>query len=238
MRFGRTARWMAFIIGVCIVGGATARATLLNPTDDNKVLRRTVSQGDTVQPNGTSFALKVASTGQSNARIGYLKFDLSSFASITDPVTFTVTSNATATADFTLQLYGLLSGDPTGFNWTEDTITYNNRPAYNDTSGVLVDTTLAPRLATNQTVTIPNNSLAGTSASFTFSGLENLRQSDNTATLILLVSSQSSNTPSLGINSSEAATGQPTLDVTVPEPASVGLLAVGAVASLARRRRV
>jgi hypothetical protein len=226
---------MAFIVGVCIVGGATAHATLLIPTDDNNVLR---SQGDTVQPNGTSFALKVASTGQSNARIGYLKFNLSSFGSITDPVTFTATTNAAATADFTLQLYGLLSGDPTGFNWTEDTITYNNRPAFNNTSGVLIDTAIAPRLATNQTVTIPTGSAAGTAASFTFSGLENLRQSDNTATLILIVSAQSSNTPSLGINSSEAASGQPTLDVTVPEPATIGLLAIGGVATLARRRRV
>jgi hypothetical protein len=227
---------MAFSM-VVVLGGMTARGGLIIPTDDNNVLK---SAADTPQPNGATFTLKVASTSQSNARIGFLKFDLTDYPSITDPVTFTATISGATTADFTLQLYGLLASDPapTGYDWTESLLTYNNRPAPNNTSGVLVDTALTPRLASDQTVTILSGSPAGTSASFTFNGLEGLRQSDDTATLILLVSSQSSNTPSLGINSSEATSGKPTLAINAPEPASIGLLVVGAAGMLARRRRM
>lgn len=217
-------------LGLCFAMPSAARGqTNLIPTDDNIVLK---SVPDTVQTNGTTLPLKVASTSQTNARIAFMKFDLSGIPSIADPVTFTATLNSAAGTDFTLRLFGLNAG-ASGSGWTEDTITYTNRPAASS-SGFLVDTTQATQVGGN--VSIPNGTAGGTTASFTFSGMEDYRQPDNSATLILLVSAQSSNTPSLTFNSSEAASGQPTLTVT-PEPATVSLLAIAGMAVLARRRR-
>jgi hypothetical protein len=216
--------------GWLFVSAAIAPAQSLTAVEDNFVLK---SVPTTVQTNGTTLTLKVASASQSNARIAFLKFDVSSVPSIADPLTFTATATGAFTADATLRLFALNAG-AAGFNWSEDTITYANRPAPSD-AGVLVDTALATSVGSS--VTIPTGTAAGAKASFSFSGIDSFRQSDGTLTLIFLVSSQSSSTPSFAFASSENSdpTAVPTL--TVPEPATCALAATGALGLLLRRRR-
>lgn len=232
MKAPRLTGWFVAAVAACFcVGTAGVRAQTLTSTEDNNVLK---SAATTVQGNGATFTLKVASTSQTNARLGYLKFNLLAAPSITDPVTFTATSTTAATANFTFRLFALNAG-AANFNWAEDTITYMSRPAPSD-AGALVDTAAATQVGTDQTMA--TGTAAGTKVSFSFSGLNNFRQSDNTATLIFIISAQDNSGPTMAFASSEATdtTTVPTVTI-VPEPATAVVLAGTPFALLLRRRR-
>jgi hypothetical protein len=180
--------------------------------------------------------VKVANTGQTNARLAYYKFDLTT-ATIADGVnaTFGVGTTASATADFTLRLYALNAGDP-DFNWTQETLTYNNRPAFNDSSNPLLNLTKVTQLGTDFTVT--NGAGAGTTISFAVPNWNSFRQSDDSLSLVLVVTSQSNNAPSLSVGASENTIAARTPQLTiVPEPAGLAVAAIGTGLLMARRRR-
>lgn len=223
------------ILSTCLVIGAlpARAAVILTATEDNNVNK---GQSTTVQTNGTTFQIKEATSGQANARLGFIKFDLTGRTLADgDVATFTaeLASTASATDDFTVRLYALNAGT-TGYDWAESTITYANRPAPT-TATPLVDTSKATLVG--EAVSIPRSSPSGTDASFTFSTWDSYRQSDNTMTLILLISFQSTSTPSLSFASSETTTlNPPTLTIDVPEPTSA-VFSLVALTLLAARRR-
>jgi hypothetical protein len=214
---------------------STAAEAALIATDDNNVLK---SAAGTTQPNGTTINLKESSTSQSNARLGFIKFDLSSIAvSAFNEGSFTVTSADVAGAGYTLRAYALNAGSA-GFNWTESTITYTNRPALNNTTNPLVDTTKATAVGAD--IIVANSTALGTDMTFSFANLENYRQADDTLTFILLVTSQSATGPSFLFASSESVNQliAPRLTVTaIPEPASIGLVGLCLLGVLVRSRR-
>lgn len=226
------------VLAACLAVGTvqSSAAVILTAIEDNNVLK---SASTTVQTNGVTFALKQASSDQSNARLGFLKFDLTGVTPADgDTATFSVDlgANASANDDFTLGLYALNAGTA-GYNWTESAITYGNRPAPSSTTP-LVDTALATLVGSP--VAIPRSSPAGTEASFTIGNWDSFRQIDNTITFILLVTNQTSSTPSLTIAASEntnPALNPPTLTIAVPEPGSATLLLAAVVLLAGRGRR-
>lgn len=217
---------------------ASAQGALLTAIADNHVLK---SAATTVQANGGSdpeFILKVASTTQGNARLGYLKFDLSSIAeSALNEGTFTITSTLANTTPYTLQVYALKAGDA-NYNWSESSITYDSRPANNNSSDPLIDLAKVTQVGTS--ISVSNNTAAGTDFTFSFADLENYRQTDDTLTLIALVSAQSTTGPQFTFASSENTNAaiRPRLTVTaIPEPSAFGLLGLGIAGVFVRRRR-
>lgn len=224
------------ILSACLVFGAfpSRAAVILTATEDNNVLK---SASTTTQTNGVTFQLKESSTAQSNARLGFIKFDLTG-RTLADGDLATLTAElattASATDDFTLRLYALNAGTA-GYNWTESAITYANRPAPSATNP-LIDTTLATLVG--DPVSIPRSSPSGTDASFTFSNWDSYRQADDTLTLIFIISFQTSGSPSLTFASSETTTlNPPTLTIDVPEPATAAYSLLALTLLAARRRR-
>lgn len=224
------------ILSICLMISAlpVRAAVILTATEDNNVNK---GQSTTIQTNGTTFQIKEASSGQSNARLGFIKFDLTGRTLADgDFATFTaeLASTASATDDFTVRLYALNAGT-TGYDWAESTITYANRPAPT-TSTPLVDTGLATLVG--DPVSIPRSSPSGTDASFIFSNWDNYRQSDDSMTLILLISFQTTSSPSLTFASSETTSlNPPTLTIDVPEPTTAAFSLVALTLLAARRRQ-
>jgi len=215
---------------VVVSAGCLSAEGALPAIEDNNVLR---SAADTVQGDGqaSTFALKEATSDQSNSRIGYIKFDIASIAAGPQSGTFTITTGGATTTNFDLRAYALLPSAV--YNWSESTITYNNRPAFSsDTASFFVDPAATAPLG--GTVPVPNGTATGTQFSFPIDDVNAYRQADNTLTLILLNSDQGNGTPSLSIRSSESAT-PPT--VTIPEPGAITLLAIAGAGLLGRRSR-
>lgn len=220
------------VISLAAVSGANA--ALLQPVHDNNVNR---GAADTVQADGTTVVLKESSTSQTNARLGYLKFDLASLVPADgNDATLTITTTSATTTPFVLQAFALNAGQ-TGFDWTETAITYNNRPAFSTTGNLLLTTGVTK---IGDDFNLPSGSAAGVQVPFSFSNLSSFAQADNTLTLIVIVQDQVDGGPTLSFASSENATTtiRPSLSVApVPEPGGLALLAVAAAALLRRGAR-
>jgi len=231
--------WRLFVIAavpLLVLAGRTSAAVVFGATEDNNVFR---GQATTVQPNGTNFSLKEASSDQTNSRIGYLKFDLST---LTDDdgdegVLTVATAGATTTTNFVVAVFGLVADAPLS-DWTETGITWNSRPAAANSSASTnyLDPTYATAL---HQLTIPSGTAANTPFSFAVPNVKNFRQTDGSVTLMLVVTDQGNGTPSLAIHSSETTTADaaPTLSVSVPEPGALGAVGLAAVLLGRRRRR-
>lgn len=219
-----------------LLGSVRAHGALV-ATDDNYVRKNQGLQGTGSE---TTFELKEASTSQTNARFAFLKFDLSSILeSALNEGSFTVTSTVSASTNYTLKAFALNDSAP-GYNWSEGSITYANRPAPSNSAN-LVDTTLATAIGSEILVSgLNSNTAAGTKYSFSFADLENFRQPDDTITFILLVTTQSNTTPSFSFASSENGTiaNRPSLEVTaIPEPATTALWGLGLLGIFVWKRR-
>ena len=212
----------------------SASALTLTAIDDANTLRSapTVNQGG----GGTSVGLKQATTAQANSRTGFFKFNLAGvLPTAGDTATFTFSLGSSATADFGLRVFAL-KADVAGYDWSEDTITWNSSPGLDSSTDANffldpADVTLL------RSLDVISGSPAGTKFSTTLADWDSFRQADATLTLILLAATQSNASPSLAVASSENGTvaNRPTLTI-VPEPGSTLLLATGLMA-FARRRR-
>ncbi|MEZ0268505.1 MAG: DNRLRE domain-containing protein [Phycisphaerae bacterium] len=220
-------------VPLLVLAGRTSAAVVFDAIEDNNVFR---GQATTVQTNGTNFSLKEASSDQTNTRIGYLKFDLSTLTDDDgDNGVLTVTTAGATTTEFVVAVFALVADAPLS-DWTESGVTWNSRPAVANSSPSTnyLDPTYATAL---HELTIPSGTATNTPFSFAIPDVKNFRQDDGSVTLMVVVTDQLSGTPSLAFHSSETTTAgaAPALSVSVPEPGALG--AVGLAAALIGRRR-
>jgi|GEM_PF-6661214 len=239
----RTVLWLLTAgLGMLMFASSTSAAVTLTSVEDNYVFYQSGGTGaGLVQGNGGadgSLQGKGPAPTQGNARTMYFKFDTSSATPADGNLaTLTLTASSTVTAEFSLALFAL-NQDATGFDWSENAITWNNSPGL----GITTDPYMLDPSATTSLGSFPtllNNSSAGTSISFTFENWQDYVQSDGTLTLIAVVVSQSSATPAVLIASSENgdADYRPELFISVPEPGRVLLLLTAIGWGCFRRRR-
>lgn len=194
-------------------------------------------QADIPQGNAGSapnLDAKEAVTAQGNARIIYMKFDLSTATVAGDgnQATFTINSLEAAETTYDFSLFALNAGT-SGFGWSESTITWNTRPGASASQPYISSPGSATFLGDFDLV---NNAPIG-SFSVSFANWDSFRQTDNTMTLILVATSQGSTSPSMSFASSEHQTvAGPTLNI-VPEPGRAVLLLLGAFGLVSVRRR-
>ena len=210
-------------------------AVTLTATEDNNVLRSAATTVQNSSGTASTFAIKETTDGQTNSRIGYLKFDLTGVSpSEGVNATFSVTLASSAGTSFNLRTYALDSG-ASGFGWTEGGITWNNRPGFSSSAtGNFVDPATTTLVSSD--VPVSNGTSAGVTISFDVLNWNNFRQSDESLTLILLARSQSNQNPSLSINSSEATTASLRPQLSIPEPSSAILVAIGSLLMWTRRK--
>jgi len=222
---------------LCFVGvSASAEGAVLIPTQDNNTLRN--NGGDDVQPfDATSLALKEATSDQVNSRTAFLKFDTTSVSVGADgnQATLTLTTSAVSGTLFNMRVYALNAG-VVGYDWNENEITWVTSPAVSTNTD---DFYLQPSLITQLgSFDIANGAASGSKYNVPFSDWNNFVQADNSMTLIVVVTNQTSGTPSLNLASSESTTpGAPPLLTIIPEPGSASLALLTGILLLCRHRR-
>lgn len=224
---------LSFLSVGWLLPGIVCGAVLV-ATEDNNTLR---SAPEAVQTNGTSVLFKQASSTQSNSRTGFFKFDAAGLSEAVDgnTATLSLTLSVAAPTNFTLAVYVLNAGE-VGYDWTEGTLTWNNSPGRSTTS---TDYYLDPSgvQLVQSGISVPNGTSVGSKVTVSLTNWSTYLQDDDSLTFIVVATDQGTGTPHLSLASSEHATGayRPTLTI-VPEPGSLALVGLGALAVLRRRR--
>jgi hypothetical protein len=138
---------------------------------------------------------------------------------------------------FNLRVYALNAGT-TGYDWNENTITWNTSPAVSsNTATFYLDQSLPAPITQVGSFDVANSTPVGTQFNVAFSNWSSFVQADNSLTLIVVVTNQSNGTPSLTFASSESLTPGTQPLLTIPEPGSAMLTAIASLAVIGRRRR-
>ncbi len=122
-------KMIGFLVLVSLAFFSPAWADIYSPTDDAYVL----SRNPAVTGNGGTFNIGV--TAVSGFQRTFLKFDLSSYASIESATLNLYAYTVTGAYD----VLPVISAYSTSNSWSETSVTWNNQPAY---SGSPVNTTL------------------------------------------------------------------------------------------------
>ncbi len=194
------------------------------PTDDSFVRGGSYSSDN----YGTADSLVAKNTQNLGyARKSYLKFDTSSITKTVTSATLELVAKyntgGTNRYDIELKFYGLNDGAAGETTWAEGTITWDNAPGNTDTPSDFENATLLG------TITVPGNTPAGSTISFSSAGLVNFLNADSNNTVTIMISSGSQVNGDVYFASKEHKTyAAPKLSVTlVPEPATIGLLVLG-----------
>ena len=200
--------------------------------------------GDTSNDNfGASSQLNVKNSVSATAldRKSYMRFDLSSLAAPIDTASLELTTAAVleqSTFPWTIRVWGLDDGH-TGETWSESGITWNNAPA-NTASGA----DLSSDAQLLGTFTVVGEGTAGQLHEFSSPNLTSFLNADtNDLATLILTRVENENQGDGGAvqrfaSKENSSFAPPTLNVTlVPEPASIGLLAIASLTLLRRRQR-
>jgi hypothetical protein len=244
-------------IGVAAFGAAMAmaavvQAVVISPTADSYIRRGTVAQALTDTNFGLAQVLAVRANGSPDWRKSYLTFTLPAGldpATITD-VTLNLTSvNSTggsvaAWQDQTVSLYGIQGaswGEGTGDNngttdTSGNTITWNHAPSNNAASGsgFVSGTTLFGSFdgtGTTGALSIDGSDLTNSSL------ISFMQTAGEGGTFTLMLSTTGTLAQTIGSKDNSNSARRPYLDVTVPEPATLGLFGLCGTLGLLRRRR-
>ncbi len=225
-------------VGLTLLLVDVCSAEVLEAVDDNSIRGGPFQAGSVQNFNGNLLAKKSANL--EFARKVYLKFDLGGYQpeTWTSP-TFTIYSASQPAADFNVDVFGLLAGYTPGAgdlptDWSETAIRWNNAPANEDTITGFND----QQASLIGSISPQQNHPAGQSYSVSIPELGPYLQSDKTVTLFLIVSSQTASSPSMVFASSEYADSSKR-PVLVPEPSTLAMMLLTAVAAVVaiRRRR-
>jgi len=217
------------------VGRAYAELIIIT-TDDGSGADSRVRGGNPTTNYGTSDLVmaKCADWPQLH-RKAYIRFDLSALGELKAlDATLTLVALEEINGAATFNVFGLNDG-ATGEDWGETTITWDNAPANDHTSGsgVTSDATLlgqftVPDVSGPVSITFSNPSLA--------SFLN--KDTDDLATLIITraTGGNSLNTGCF-VAREHATLAPPTLEIVIPEPSTLALLGLLGLAVFGRRRR-
>ena len=227
-----------FSVGLTLLLVDVCSAEVIEAADGNSIRGGPYQAGSVQNLNGNLLAKKSANL--EFARKVYLKFDLGGYQSETwQSPTFTIYSAGQPAADFNVDVYGLLAGYTPGAgnlptDWSETEITWNYAPAnentitgFNDQQASLIGSILPQQ-----------SHEAGQGYSVSIPELGPYLQSDETVTLFLIVSSQTASSPSMVFASSKYSDSSKR-PVLVPEPSTLGMMLLTALAAVVaiRRRR-
>ncbi len=188
---------------------------------------------------GASNELMVKSTGGDYSRKSYLRFDLSGIHidSITNATLKLIVNSREDPAPGLVNVFSLNDLDA-GESWGEGTITWTNAPANNTSSANGVIGSLTTDLGDMDTSDYP----VGTLVTFSSAALATAIQNDTNDLFTLILTRVNTDNTSVGFASKENTTyPAPLLElaIAVPEPGTLGLLALGGLclAFFRRRRR-
>ena len=216
-------------------GAFGAVATTFNPVADTYV-----SSGNASTSYGTSVRIQTnQSAGGNDHRWAYVRFDLSSidFSQIAN-LELDLFNDTTLNTPTTIDVYGLVSGEA----FDQSTLTYSNDPN--------ADTTAAAFKASSAYDAAPLTSFTSSTGS---SGTKNVAfnvtsgaifdfinaDSDKIVTFVLQQEMYPTGNVGQSWKSGDTGTAtlRPALIATTPEPATLGLLGLGSLGLLNRRRR-
>lgn len=224
--------FLPVFLAILAAPGFCAAAVTLPAIEDNNTAKSTPT---VTVANGTTISLKEAIGAQGNARTAFFKFNTATASAVNDGTlaNFAFTLSSAAGTQFNMTLFALNAGGDTG-NWTEETITWNNSPGFLDLgSANYLD---ANKVTSLGNFSITDGTAAGTTINRSFDNWQNYL-TDGKLTLILVVRSQSTGSPTLVLHSAGSATPAlaPSLNI-IPEPGTLALAAIS-VLGLFRRRR-
>lgn len=213
-------------ISVAAASGASAAPIVLNPTADAYVSQAAATSNFGVTSPDT---LELKNNTDANDRKIYFKFSLASVTATVTSATFDVSVSGTLGGSRTFQLWGL-NDSASGQNWIESgagSITWTNAPANDTTSNSATFTGDATLLASFDATT------STSVVSFSGSNLINFLNAD-TDNVITLMMFRTNNNATVDKFVPRSLSNAPSLTV-VPEPAALGMLALGALCAMRRR---
>ncbi len=222
------------LFGTALLGltaGSVSAATVIS-SEDAYVKGSGSTGGDSAADN---MNLKWVNNDANLTRKGYVQFNTSTLESAFDTasLTFTVKSfSNSGSSGFNLQLWGLNDTGSEGFD--ETTITSANAP------GNSSDDTFNSEMTLLETLNISTNVDEGATLTFSAASLKTFLEADtNDIAVFGLVLNGNANDDQPRLYTKEAVdlADRPTLVTTViPEPSSIMLGAIGALALLRRRK--
>jgi hypothetical protein len=216
-----------------LLSAGSSFGAALSPVADTYV------QNGSTANNSAGLSLLVKNqNNQLNDRVTFLRFDGSGLTegdAISASLTLKITSFSTPTA-LTFQLFGIADGAANeAFDAT--TLTFANSGYTDQSVDNNVNDSLFAGAAPLATASILSTTPIGSEVTFSGAGLLNFLNDNNNAHLTFVVTTATiADSVFFAFGSSENSGNQPVLNVTVPEPTTGALLALGGIALALRRR--
>lgn len=224
------------------LAGSMAHAEMMTLAPSQEAIVRGGSNSGNVQSTATALPIK-NDTGSTNntTRKLYLEFDLTAFQASGDTadsasVIFDIFNLESSAVDGDLTFWVL---NPGSDDWNQSTITFDNAPANTPAGDVFLEGTMANQMTQigSANINATDNPIGSTFA-FSNAALTNLVNTFPESSLTIGVTYEENLTVGIASTANPDALSGPVLSIvtSVPEPASLSLLAIGGLLLLPRKR--